>query len=77
MGGKLFPLAGHIVPLHVSRGPNYSQKGTFKAKKLAFAGRMLPPPVLGYVWETIFARWQYRPFFTCVSWARFRANVLI
>ncbi len=30
----------------MSRGPHFSQKGKVKAKKLAFAGRMLPPPGL-------------------------------
>ena len=35
-----------IAHYFVPRGHNFSHKGLFKAKKLAFvAGRMLPPPV--------------------------------
>jgi hypothetical protein len=35
---QLFSSVGHIAPFLVSRGPNFSQKGKVKAKKIAFAG---------------------------------------
>jgi len=35
-----------LAPLLVSRGPHFSQNGKVKAKKIAFTGRMLPPPGL-------------------------------
>jgi hypothetical protein len=37
---------GNIAALFVLRKPILSQKGLFKACKLAYAGRMLPPPGL-------------------------------
>ena len=40
--GKQFSSTGHVAPLFVSRGPNFSQKCLFKAKKLTLAGRMWP-----------------------------------
>ena len=50
-GGQLFLSAGHIAPLFVSRGANSSQLCQYKANKIAFAGHILPRPVLDLLIE--------------------------